>query len=129
MKGRKVMSINIPRAVVGNLASDPELKTTPNGNTVATFRLAENARRMNRETQEYETTATYFHECEIWGKRAENFMAAGLSKGDAVLASGDMQLRSWQDKETGGHRQGTRLVVSDIGPNTVYQPRSDAGID
>ena len=55
--------------LMGNLTRDPELRTTPNGQTVAGFSLAVNRtwRNANGEQQE----AVDYIDCNAWGKAGE----------------------------------------------------------
>ncbi len=62
--------------LVGRLTRDPELRYTPNGTAVATFTLAVDRRRTNKQGEK----ETDFINIVTWGKLAEN-CANYLSKG------------------------------------------------
>lgn len=95
--------------IMGNLTRDPELKTTPNGQSVATFAVATN--RVWQDPAGERKEAVEFHEIVAWGKLAE-LTNQYLSKGRKVMVVGRLQTRSW---ETDGvkHRR-TEIVANDI---------------
>jgi single-strand DNA-binding protein len=72
--------------IVGNLGADPEMRYTPNGTPVTTFRIATNRRWTDSEGQQREET-TWFR-VTTWGKLAETCNQY-LSKGRQVLVEGD----------------------------------------
>ena len=81
--------------LMGNLTADPELRTTPNGQNLASFTLAINRtwNSTNGERQE----ETSFISCTAWGKTGET-ISKYVSKGRQLLVSGRLQQRTWQDK-------------------------------
>ena len=83
--------------IVGNLGSDPELRYTPQGDAVTSFRVATNRRWTDRDGQPGEET-TWFR-VSVWGKQAETCNQY-LSKGRRVLIEGQLT----PDRETGGPR-------------------------
>ncbi|HAC56057.1 TPA: single-stranded DNA-binding protein, partial [Candidatus Saccharibacteria bacterium] len=52
-------------------------------------------------------------DCVAWGKPGE-IIAQYLGKGRAVLVSGRLDQRSWEDKESGGKRSKIEVVVEDF---------------
>lgn len=96
--------------IIGNLTRDPELRYTPNGQTVASFSVATNRRWTNPqgETQD----ATEFHEIVVWGKLAELSQQI-LTKGKRAYVEGRLQTRSW-DAPDGSKRQRTEIVAENI---------------
>ena len=56
---------------MGNLTADPELRTTPNGQNLASFTIAINRvwNSSNGERQE----ETSFINCTAWGRTGENY--------------------------------------------------------
>ena len=73
--------------VVGNLTADPELRTTGNGASVASFTIASTARTYNRNTGQFEDGNALFMRCSAWRDLAEH-CASTLSKGMRVIAQG-----------------------------------------
>ena len=94
--------------LMGNLTRDPEVRTTPNGQSVANFSLAVNRTWKGQDGQQQE--AVSYIDCVAWGKPGE-IIAQYLSKGRPVLVSGRLDQRSWEDKETGAKRSKVEVVV------------------
>jgi single-strand DNA-binding protein len=102
--------------VTGNLTSDPELRFTPTGRPVAAFTIANTPRCPDRATGEWQDGETWFVRCSAWGDTAEN-IATSLSRGTAVVATGRLRARTWEDKDTGQKRATVEMTVDDIGPS------------
>jgi single-strand DNA-binding protein len=96
--------------VMGNLTRDVELRTTPGGQSVASFAVATN-RSWNDPSGERKDSVEY-HDIVAWGKLGE-LAANYLSKGRKVLVVGRLQTRSWEGQD-GGKRQRTEIVATDI---------------
>jgi len=94
--------------LVGNLGSDPEIKTTPTGQQVANFSLATSESWTDKNTGEKQTKAEW-HRLVLWRRLAE---VAGqyLKKGAKIYVEGKLETRSWEDKE-GQKRYTTEVVV------------------
>ncbi len=97
--------------LMGNLTRDPETRTTPNGQSVTNFSLAVNRTWKGADGSNQE--AVSYIDCVAWGKPGE-IIAQYLGKGRAVLVSGRLDQRSWEDKETGGKRSKVEVVVEDF---------------
>jgi len=82
--------------LLGNLTRDPELKFTNEGVAICDLGLAINRKWTDKEGKETENVDFFNISC--WNSLAEN-CAASLKKGDRVLISGHMNLRSWENKE------------------------------
>ncbi|MAI66635.1 MAG: single-stranded DNA-binding protein [Phycisphaerae bacterium] len=93
--------------IMGNLTRDPELKQTPNNQSVAQIGLALNRKFKDREGNMREEV-TYV-ECEAWGRTAE-VMSQYLSKGKPVFIEGRLKLDQWQDKD-GNNRSKMKVVI------------------
>ena len=93
--------------LIGNLCSDPELKTTANGISVTSFNIAV-ARRKTAKEQEPQTD---FINCVAWRGTAE-FISKYFTKGKAILLVGSIQTRSWTDKD-GQKRYATEVVADE----------------
>jgi single-strand DNA-binding protein len=92
--------------LVGRLANDPELKYTPSGIAVSSFRLA-----VNRPPRQGETESEAdFINIVAWRQSAE-FAASYLSKGRLVLVDGRLQIRKWKAQD--GSPRSTAEVVAD----------------
>ena len=96
--------------LVGNLGSDPELRSTPSGTSVCEFRLATNESWKGKDGQSQDRTE--WHRIVVWGRLGEN-CSKFLSKGRQVFLEGRLQTRSWEDKE-GNKRYTTQIVARDV---------------
>jgi single-strand DNA-binding protein len=101
--------------ITGNLTADPELRFTPTGRPVAAFTIANTPRFPDRQTGVWQDGETWFVRCSAWGDTAEN-IATSLSRGNAVVATGRLRCRTWEDKD-GGKRATVEMTVDDIGPS------------
>ena len=108
--------------LMGNLTRDPETRTTPNGQTVTNFSLAVNRTWKGADGQQNEDVS--YIDCVAWGKPGE-IIAQYLGKGRAVLVSGRLDQRSWDDKDSGQKRSKIEVVVEDF--NFVGGGRGDDG--
>lgn len=106
--------------VMGNLTRDPELRTTPNGQSVASFAVATN-RNWTDSSGERRDEVEY-HEIVAWGKLGE-LAAQYLAKGRKVMVVGRLQTRSWE--KDGVKRQRTEIIASDV--NFLDRPSDSAG--
>lgn len=94
--------------IVGRLVADPELKNTPNGTKVCSFRIAS-----DRDYQPKDgTKAVDFIDCVAWRASAE-FLTRNFCKGMPILLSGRLQMRKWQDKD-GNNRTSAEIQVENL---------------
>lgn len=98
--------------IIGNLTADPEVRTTPRGNSVAELRLAVNriSSGPNEGERREETT---FLDVTCWGRTAE-IAGQYLSKGRPVFIEGRLQQDTWEDKQTGQRRSKIRIVAENM---------------
>jgi len=78
--------------LIGNLTKDPELRYTPQGTPVASFRLAVNYRYKQSDETKQETI---FIDSVVFGKQAET-CSKYLNKGSSVLVEGRLHERRWE---------------------------------
>ena len=109
--------------VMGNLTRDPELRTTPSGQSVASFAVATN--RSWQDPSGERKDAVEYHDIVAWGKLGE-LVSNYLSKGRKVLVVGRLQTRSWEGSD-GAKRQKTEIVATDI--NFVDRMNAGGGDD
>lgn len=88
--------------LMGRLTADPELKQTPNGVSVTSFRIAVDSRYSKDE---------YFITIVAWRQTAE-FIRKYFKKGQAILVCGELQIRSWDDN--GLKRHATEVVANEV---------------
>lgn len=94
--------------IIGNLGSDPEVRSTPNGAQVATFRVACSESWKDQSGQRHERTE--WVTIVAWRQTAE-IAQRYLHKGSKVYVEGKLQTRSWEDKNGGGKRYATEVLV------------------
>lgn len=97
--------------LIGNLGADPDVRTTPSGQMVATISVATSETFNNREGQRQERTE--WHRVQLWGKLAE-LAQRYLTKGRKVYIEGRIQTRSWDDQQTGQKRYATDIVANQM---------------
>jgi single-strand DNA-binding protein len=91
--------------LIGNLTKDPELRYTPQGTPVASFRIAVNYRYKQSDDMKQETM---FIDNVVFGRQAES-CSKYLSKGSPVLVEGRLQERRW---ESNGQQRSKFEVVA-----------------
>jgi len=96
--------------IVGNLTRDPEMRYTPNGQSVCSFGVATNRRWKDKDGNQQEQTE--FHNIVAWGKLAE-ISSQYLKKGNKVYIEGRLQTRSWEGQD-GNKRNRTEIVTENI---------------
>lgn len=94
----------------GRLVADPELRNTPSGVPVATFKLAVERDRKNKETGEKETD---FIPIVAWRQTAE-FAKQYFSKGRMAVVEGRLQLRNYTD------RDGNNRTIAEVQADNIY---------
>jgi single-strand DNA-binding protein len=85
--------------ILGNLGRDAEVRTVPNGGTVASFSLATTEKWTSKDGEKHEQTE--WHRIVLWGKQAE-VLQPYLLKGKQVLVEGRIQTRQY-DKDGQKH--------------------------
>lgn len=96
--------------LIGHLGADPELRYTPSGVPVATFRIATNETWRDADGNLQERTE--WHTIVVWRKLAE-LTNDLLKKGSRVYVEGRIQSRTYEDKN-GIRRTVTEIVADDI---------------
>ena len=95
--------------LMGNLTRDPELRTTPTGQSVCSFSLALNRSYKGSDGEWKEMTD--FIDIVAWGPLGER-VAQYLTKGRPALVSGRLQSRSWE--QDGQKRNKVEVVANDV---------------
>jgi len=108
--------------LMGNLSSDTELRSTPSGTAVTTFRLA-TARPVKRNDK-WETETEY-HNIVTLGRNAE-IAHEYLRKGSRILIIGEIRYQTWEDKETKQTRYKTEILVNPDGLSMLDRKERDA---
>lgn len=95
--------------LMGNLTRDPELRTTPNGQSVCSFSLALNRSYKSKDGDWQEVTD--YIDIVAWGPLGER-VAQYLTKGRPALVNGRLQSRSWE--QDGQKRSKVEVVAQDV---------------
>ena len=108
--------------LMGRLVADPELRTTPAGVTVATFRIAVDRDFKNKQTGERETD---FVNIVVWRQTAE-FVSRYFTKGRMAVVEGRLQIRQYTDKE-GNKRTAAEVVAENVYFGDSQRREGDGG--
>lgn len=100
--------------VVGNVATDPIMRRTMDGTSVASFRLASTERKFDKATGEWVDGETLFISVSCWRRLAEGVQTA-LSKGDPVVVVGKVYTRNFEFE--GQTRITTDMTATAVGPD------------
>lgn len=82
--------------VIGNVGSDPEMRFTPNGKPVTSFRLATN--RFFTASDGERKRETEWFDVVTWDRQAESCNQF-LTKGQRVYVEGRLRTRSWDGQD------------------------------
>jgi single-strand DNA-binding protein len=96
--------------IIGNVGSEPEMRFTPNGNPVTSFRVATNRVYTTVDGERKEETEWFT--VVAWGRLAEQCNQS-LAKGRRVYAEGRLHTRTWEGQD------GQRHYRSEIVANRV----------
>jgi len=99
--------MNVNKVIlVGRLTRDPDMRTTPTGQSVATLGMATNNHWTDKSGQKQEKTE--FHTVVLWGRLAE-IAGQYLTKGQECFVEGRLQSRAYTDK-AGQERKTTEII-------------------
>lgn len=96
--------------LIGNLTRDPESRTTPGGQMVASFAVATNRVWTNPSGEKQEKAE--FHNIVAWGKLAD-IVGKYLARGRRVYVEGRLQTRDWQGQD-GVKRYRTEIIADNV---------------
>lgn len=97
--------------LTGRLGKDPEIRITPQGNTVTQFTVASNRSWKTADGQGRDDTEWF--NVVAWNKLGE-ICGEYLRKGSRVYIEGRLQTRSWDDQESGQKRYKTEVIANDM---------------
>ncbi len=96
--------------LIGNVGSDPEMRTTPSGTKVGKLSLATNRSFQDRTGQQQEKTE--WHRLTFFGKLAD-IVEQYVTKGDRLYVEGRLEYSQTQDDQ-GGVRYWTDIVATEM---------------
>lgn len=96
--------------LIGRLTQDPEVRTTPTGQSVATLKVVTN--RAWTDQQGVKQERAEFHSCVLWGRLAD---VAGqyLTKGQRIYVEGRVETRDWTGQD-GVKRYRTEIIAENM---------------
>ncbi|MDX2207932.1 MAG: single-stranded DNA-binding protein [Gemmatimonadales bacterium] len=101
--------------LIGNLGADPEVRSTSAGGRVATLSLATSRQWKGADGQRQEKTQ--WHRVICWnnkvGAQLADIAERYCKKGEKVYIEGEIEYRSWQDKE-GQTRYSTEINAREL---------------
>ncbi len=93
--------------LIGNVGTDPEMRFTPSGNPVTSFRLATN--RVYTTADGERKQETEWFTIVTWRKQAESCNQF-LTKGQRVYVEGSLRTRAWEGRD--GQKRVTAEVIA-----------------
>jgi single-strand DNA-binding protein len=93
--------------IIGNVGTDPEMRFTPSGNPVTSFRVATS--RVYTTSEGERRQETEWFTVVAWKKQAESCNQF-LSKGQRVYVEGSLRTRSWEGRD--GQKRVTVEVIA-----------------
>lgn len=96
--------------LVGRLTRDPEIRTTPGGQNVASLSLATNRFWKDKNGQRQDKTT--FHNVILWGRLAE-IAGQYLTKGQEAYIEGRIETRKYTAKD-GSDRYITEIIAENM---------------
>jgi single-strand DNA-binding protein len=113
--------------LIGNLARDPEVRTTQDGKEIAHITVATSEKWTDKNTGEKKEKAE-FHRVVIFSEGLVGVIKSYLKKGSKVYLEGSLQTRKWQDKE-GTDRYTTEVVLKGFGSTLIMLGGNNASSD
>jgi len=105
------MSASLNRVtLIGNLGSDPEVRTLADGGTIVRFSIATSERWKDRHSGETREQ-TEWHRVVIFNPGLAKLAEQYLRKGSKVLVEGKLRTSKWQD-QSGQDRYTTEIAVT-----------------
>ena len=102
------MKVYMNQAIIaGNLGADAETRHLPSGSARTTFSVATTRKWKGQDGQQQE--ATTWHNIVMWD--GAEWLIPLLRKGAAVLVTGRIETRSYDDQKTGEKRYITEIVA------------------
>lgn len=96
--------------IIGNVGTEPEMRFTPNGNPVTSFRVATNRVYTTPEGERRQETEWFT--VVAWNRLAENCNQY-LTKGQRVYAEGRLHTRTWEGQD-GQRRSSSEIVANRV---------------
>ena len=105
--------------ISGNTVAAADVRLTPAGKAVASFTVAVNERRFDKQTNEWVDGDTTFYLCSAWGQMGENCAETLVDKGMRVLVVGRIKSRKFTNRE-GVDVTRFEVEVDEVGPSLAW---------
>jgi single-strand DNA-binding protein len=102
----------IPVSFTGNLAGDPEISFTPNGNAVTKLTVVTKERRFDKTSGGWQDGEASFWDVETWRDQAQEAYEK-LRKGDTVFVAGKMFKEAYE--KDGQKRYAVKVTADHVG--------------
>ena len=96
--------------LIGNVVRDPEVRTTPGGQNVASFSVATNL--VWKDAQGQKQSKAEYHNIVAWRKLAE-IVGQYVHKGNKLYVEGRIETRSWDD-QNGVKKYRTEIIADNV---------------
>ena len=96
--------------LLGNVTRDPEVKSTPSGQTVCTFGLATN--RVWKDAKGEKQESAEFHNIVAWAGLAD-LCKQYVKKGKPLYVRGYLKTHNWEDAQKTKHYM-TEVIMQDM---------------
>src|SRR3954453_3844518 len=117
-----VRNMNFNQVIIcGNVTRDPESRTLPSGQPVASYALATHRVWTDKTGEKQEQTE--FHNVVSFGKQAE-FISQYVKKGSLLMVRGRLQTRTWADAKNPEFNHYRTEIITDtaeLGPKLPRQ--------
>lgn len=109
--------------VTGRVGTDPDLRHTSQGTPVLNFQLAEDHRRYNEQTKQWESVSTTWRSVSVWKKGLMNpeYLQTVITKGMPLTVQGMERLREWEAQD--GTKGKTLEISASLVASPMYPPR------
>ena len=94
--------------LIGNIGAKPEIRTTQNGDKVASFTIATSENWKDQQGQQQ--TRTEWHKIVIFGKLTQ-IVESYLDKGSKIYIEGQLRTRKWTNQQ-GQDQYSTEVVLT-----------------
>ena len=103
----------------GTLVADPELRFSPSGVAVGSFRMAANGRKFDKDKNEWVDDKVLWMRVVCFRQLAENAVES-LRKGDLAVVIGKINTDEWEDKD-GVKRSAVQLVADSVAASLQFR--------
>ena len=103
----------------GTVVADPELRFSPSGVAVGSFRLVANGRKFDKDKNEWVDDKVLWMRVVCFRQLAENAVES-LRKGDIAVVTGKINTDEWEDKD-GQKRSAVQLVADSVAASLQFR--------